>query len=243
MRNRGSRRAITLLAATLAATIILAILARCSSGSREAASQPGVAANVISPHLPFGNPSDAGGDPNNRLALRPQFAASWNASKRIANWVAWRLRASDIGDTERSQFYSDPEVDTPAPKDYTNSGYDRGHMCPSKDRSDSPENNRGVFTMVNILPQSPAWESVRFRGVMQPPVAEGGCMTPRNLMLSYQVCTRTLVRPFRECLEAYGVTWPKCWAFRFRESLTLSQTRHRLRSGRRTSITTRSFTK
>src|SRR6266542_5500228 len=27
-------------------------------------------------------------------------------------------------------------------------------------------------------------ECVRFRGVMQPPVAEGGCMTPRNLTLS-----------------------------------------------------------
>ena len=156
MINRGSRRAITMLAATLAATIILAFLAGCSSGSRGPASQPGVAANVISPHLPFGNPSDAGGDPNNRLVLRPQFAASWNASKRIANWVAWRLVASDIGDTERSQFYANTEIDTPSPKDYTKSGYDRGHICPSKDRSDTPEHNKAVFTMLNILPQSPA---------------------------------------------------------------------------------------
>src|SRR5262245_24990286 len=120
MINRGSRRAITMLAATLAATIILAFLAGCSSGSRGPASQPGVASNVISPHLPFGNPSDAGGNPNNRLVLRPQFAASWNASKRIANWVAWRLVASDIGDTERSQFYADPEIDTPSPKTHDN---------------------------------------------------------------------------------------------------------------------------
>jgi endonuclease G len=88
--------------------------------------------------------------------LRQQFAASWNAKKRIANWVAWRLVADDIGDTERSQFYADTEISTPSPKDYTNSGYDRGHICPSKDRGDSPENNRGVFTMLNILPQSPA---------------------------------------------------------------------------------------
>src|SRR5262245_23741257 len=153
---RGSRRFISLLAATLAATLILAFLAGCSSGGRDATAQHGVAANVISPHLPFGNPSDVGGDPSNHLVLRQQFAASWNARKRIANWVAWRLVASDIGDTERSQFYADPEISTPSPKDYTNSGYDRGHICPSKDRSDSPENNRGVFTMLNILPQSPA---------------------------------------------------------------------------------------
>jgi endonuclease G, mitochondrial len=70
--------------------------------------------------------------------------------------VAWRLVASDIGDTERSQFYADTEISTPTPKDYTNSGYDRGHLCPSKDRSDTPENNKAVFTMLNILPQSPA---------------------------------------------------------------------------------------
>ena len=117
MVNRGSRLAISMLAATLAATIILALLAGCSSGSSGPASQRGIAATMISPHMPFGNPSDAGGDPNNRLVLRPQFAASWNASKRIANWVAWRLVASDIGDTERSQFYADTEIDTPSPGD------------------------------------------------------------------------------------------------------------------------------
>ena len=90
---RGLGRATSLSAAALAATIILAFLAGCSSGGRNAASQHGVAATVISPHLPFGNPSDAGGDPDNRLALRQQFAASWNSSKRTANWVAWRLVA------------------------------------------------------------------------------------------------------------------------------------------------------
>jgi endonuclease G len=142
------------LVATLAATLFLAILAGCSPGRRDATAQPGSAANVISPHLPFGNPSGAGDDPDNRLALRSQFAASWNASKRVANWVAWRLVAQHIGDTERSQFYADHEINTPSPKDYTNSGYDRGHLCPSKDRSDTPENNKAVFTMLNIIPQA-----------------------------------------------------------------------------------------
>ena len=98
------RRSISLLAATLAATITLAFLAGCSSGRPDATAQRGVAAKLISPHLPFGNPSEAGGAPNNQLVLRQQFAASWNAKKRIANWVAWRLVAQDIGDTERSQF-------------------------------------------------------------------------------------------------------------------------------------------
>jgi endonuclease G, mitochondrial len=147
------KRSIHLLAATLAATITLAFLAGCSSGKRDGAAERPSAVKAASPHLPFGNPSEAGRAANNRLVLRQQFAASWNASKQIPNWVAWKLVASDIGDTERIQFYADPEIDTPSPKDYTRSGYDRGHLCPSKDRSDTPENNKAVFTMLNIFPQ------------------------------------------------------------------------------------------
>jgi hypothetical protein len=98
------RRYIYLLAATMAATITLAFLAGCSSGKRDGAAERLVFVKAVSPHLPFGDPSEADSDPDNRLVLRQQFAASWNASKRIPNWVAWRLVASDIGDTERSSF-------------------------------------------------------------------------------------------------------------------------------------------
>jgi endonuclease G, mitochondrial len=156
MVNRLSDRrylSAVMLAVILSLISLAGVACRRSNTSQPAPPQPAAAA--ILPHLPFGNPSDAGSDPNNRLVLRQQFAASWNASTRTANWVAWRLTASDIGDTERSQFYHDPEIDTPAPSDYTRSGYDRGHLCPSKDRSDTPENNRGVFTMLNIFPQAP----------------------------------------------------------------------------------------
>lgn len=142
-------------ATVLLVAFICTFLVGHSSCYRNTASQPAVIVTTISPHLPFGNPSDAGNDPDNRLVLRSQFASSWCAKKRIANWVAWRLVATDIGDTERSQFYTDAEVATPPPKDYTGSGYDRGHLCPSKDRSDTPENNRAIFTMLNIIPQTP----------------------------------------------------------------------------------------
>ena len=79
------RRSISLFAATLAATISLAFFAGCSPAKLDGAAKHAVAVKAISPHLPFGNPSEAGGAPNNHLVRRPQFAASWNASKRIAN--------------------------------------------------------------------------------------------------------------------------------------------------------------
>jgi endonuclease G len=40
--------------------------------------------------------------------------------------------------------------------DYTGSGFDRGHLCPSSDRDATPEDNQSTFLMVNIVPQSPA---------------------------------------------------------------------------------------
>ncbi len=39
--------------------------------------------------------------------------------------------------------------------DYSGSGYDRGHMCPSADRTDSTDDNQLVFFMSNIIPQAP----------------------------------------------------------------------------------------
>jgi endonuclease G, mitochondrial len=110
----------------------------------------------VSAHIPFGNVSGATtSSTNNLLVTRSQFAASWNASKRTANWVAWRLQASDIGSTPRSDFHIDPQIPTPSPSDYTNSGYDRGHLCPSGDRTNNATNNYAVFTMLNIIPQAP----------------------------------------------------------------------------------------
>src|SRR5262245_49369641 len=61
------RRSISLLAATLAATIILAFLAGCSPANIDAAATRAVAVKALSPHLPVGNPSEAGIEPNNRV--------------------------------------------------------------------------------------------------------------------------------------------------------------------------------
>jgi endonuclease G len=40
--------------------------------------------------------------------------------------------------------------------DYDGSGFDRGHMCPSKDRSSTRKDCDATFYMTNIVPQSPA---------------------------------------------------------------------------------------
>ena len=111
----------------------------------------------------FGMPADAKPDPASRDAYlidRPQYVLSYNDSTKNPNWVCWNLTASDIGPAERdTSFEPDPELPPGfarvKPSDYTATGFDRGHMCASKDRSDTPENNNILFYMTNIVPQAP----------------------------------------------------------------------------------------
>ena len=86
---------------------------------------------------------------------------SFNCKLGHAEWVAWTVSAGDIGNTKRSKhFHPEPRLPdrnciSPQPNDIGVSGYDRGHMAPSGDRTSSREANTAVFSMANIVPQAP----------------------------------------------------------------------------------------
>jgi endonuclease G len=112
-------------------------------------------------HLALGNPSNAGtGNLNNYLIERSQYALSYNRDRGIANWVSWQLTADWLGQTERQDnFRQDGSLPTGVyqvtPNDYRNTGYDRGHILPSGDRTRTVADNSSTFLMTNILPQAP----------------------------------------------------------------------------------------
>ncbi len=111
--------------------------------------------------LLFGNPSNATTDAaneNNYLMVKPQYTLSYNRSRATANWVAWRLDSSWIGNAPRQDdFRPDPQLPDGwyrvTDADYSGSGYDRGHMVPSGDRTRSIPDNSSTFLMTNIVPQ------------------------------------------------------------------------------------------
>ena len=85
------------------------------------------------------------------------FTISFNKKNHTPNYVAWELLGSEISyDVERYDFFwQDPEIDgCPSHSDYTRSGYDRGHMCPSADQKWSSKSMEDCFVMANICPQS-----------------------------------------------------------------------------------------
>ena len=117
----------------------------------------------VSLHLTLGNPSDATtntSDKDNFLLVKPQYVLSYNNTKGEANWVSWHLQKSDIGTVKRQNFHPEDGLmsgfKVVTPTDYTGSGFDRGHVCNSKDRTRTIKDNLATFSMANMLPQTPA---------------------------------------------------------------------------------------
>jgi DNA/RNA endonuclease G (NUC1) len=111
--------------------------------------------------LILGNPSNAATNVSlitNYLMIKPQYSLSYNRDKGEPNWVAWRLDSTWVGTAPRQDDYRG-DIDLPAgwyqvqTTDYTGGGYDRGHMCPSGDRTRSIPDNSSTFLMTNFLPQ------------------------------------------------------------------------------------------
>jgi DNA/RNA endonuclease G (NUC1) len=113
-------------------------------------------------HLVMGNPSNAAADvntPNNYLLAKPQFVASYNRDRLIPNWTSWHLDSSWLGGTNRTDDFA-PDNSLPqgwyrvGDGDYSGSGFNRGHMTPSGDRTSSVPDNQATFLMTNMIPQS-----------------------------------------------------------------------------------------
>ena len=122
-------------------------------------------------HLTLGNPSGASvSNPDNYLMVKPQYALSYNRSKGTANWVSWELNKSWLGHMDRQNDFR-PDDTLPSgwervtPSVYSRSGYDKGHITPSGDRTLNAQDNSETFLMTNMMPQTPdnnrhTWEGL-----------------------------------------------------------------------------------
>ncbi|MGB8954457.1 MAG: DNA/RNA non-specific endonuclease [Tumebacillaceae bacterium] len=139
----------------------IAVLASVSLASLFVFGAPASAAD--NDHMLLGNPSGAVTStsyPNNYLMSKTKYKLSYNNSKLTANWVSWHLGASDLGSVPRQDDF---RADTTLPSgwyrvtdtDYASSGFDRGHLCPSADRTNTISNNSSTFLMTNMIPQAP----------------------------------------------------------------------------------------
>jgi endonuclease G len=110
-------------------------------------------------HTAFGAPSCGYSSSNDyRMSKRTHYL-SYNQSRGTPNWVSWNLNKTHFGDAPRSSsFYADASLPSGmyrvVSSDYTNGGYDRGHMVRSEERTWSSDDNKQTFLMTNIVPQT-----------------------------------------------------------------------------------------
>lgn len=113
----------------------------------------------------FGNPSNAICDDNfsqNYLLEKSSFCVCYNNDFLSPVWCAWHLSTKDFGEVKRStKFTSDFSLPEkwykvkPTDYQYTIYGFDRGHLCPSADRTKTSELNKETFLMTNMTVQTP----------------------------------------------------------------------------------------
>jgi endonuclease G, mitochondrial len=140
----------------LAPLLLLLGLGACSDNDPKPAAG-------LSEHLTLGNPSGATTDasrPTNYLLEKPQYALSYHRDRAIPNWVSWHLSADWLGAAARQDdFRPDDALPAgwyrPGASSYSGSGFDRGHQCPSADRTRSVADNSATFLMSNMAPQAP----------------------------------------------------------------------------------------
>jgi endonuclease G len=111
----------------------------------------------------MGNPSGAvtsTSSPTNYLLIKPQYTIGYNRDQGKPIWVTWHLGSADLGSAPRQDDF---RADTDLPSgwyqvktsDYSGSGFDRGHNCPSADRTATVADNSATFLMSNMMPQAP----------------------------------------------------------------------------------------
>lgn len=95
-----------------------------------------------------------------QIIFHKLYSLSFDKVHNVPKWVAWELSRAIIPNNnlivrDGQYFTPDPALGpiSPVSSDYTNSGYDRGHMCPANDCRLSGETLLESMYMSNICPQ------------------------------------------------------------------------------------------
>ena len=99
----------------------------------------------------------------NQIIHHQNYSLSYSEPHEQAEWVAYELKTSHISSTnhKRPYFEIDEAVKTGAAhwRNYKNSGYDKGHLCPAGDRRFTKEAHDETFLTSNISPQEHEFNS------------------------------------------------------------------------------------
>lgn len=91
------------------------------------------------------------------------YSLSYSEAHEQAEWVAYELKKEHVSNSDfpRPYFEMDQAVKTGSAhwRNYKNSGYDRGHLCPAADRQFNKRAHDETFLTSNITPQDHEFNS------------------------------------------------------------------------------------
>lgn len=93
--------------------------------------------------------------PNTTVLCNTFYATVFDEAHNAAIFSTEVAQSKTAAVTRTNDFRADSRLkNSPRPDDYTNSGYDRGHLTPAADAS-TPEQMSDTFLMTNMTPQEP----------------------------------------------------------------------------------------
>jgi len=120
---------------------------------------------ALAENILLGTPVDQGKHLDEVQVTKDQYTLGFSSDRFQPYWVSWHVNQSSMGSAKRkNRFHKEKSVTitTALPSDYRKTLYaeqhpdwtlDRGHMCPSADRTKTAEDNYETFSMANMVPQ------------------------------------------------------------------------------------------
>lgn len=165
-----TKKALFSLIFTLLVALVVYLLPSISGFSsknlvvKTAAGESGVGSAASAAVTGFEIPARVG---NHQVVSHPGYTLSYNEEYEQADWVAYTLDTYELntkvtGRTEN--FREDPDIATQSAhlSDYKGSGYTRGHLLSSANRTSSVELNEATFLLSNVSPMKSRYNSGLF---------------------------------------------------------------------------------
>jgi endonuclease G len=117
-------------------------------------------ARIVSEQLLGGLPVSAGHPADEFVLIQPDYVIWYDETLRVPLWVAYRLTSANLaGPPGRVEaFRPDPRL-RPEQRaelcDYADTGFDRGHMAPDADFTQSVTAKINTYILSNMCPQHP----------------------------------------------------------------------------------------
>ena len=116
------------------------------------------------PQVSYNNlsPTKDGAETKNQIIVKTcspygiTYSLEWDNAKIANRWTCYELHAGNTlsNGKRKDDFKADPDVAVSSQlADYSNSGFSRGHLCPSADRLCSENQNKQTFFLTNMQPQ------------------------------------------------------------------------------------------